>query len=546
MSLGLVGLDPALAQVPLGGGAGLLEMSPLRLREEGLAAVAKPELKSRVAVLLAGFLLDHYIGAGFEDSDGDCFTGVIEDARHADLPAQQLDCHGSVSSPEAAKTIAAAAWFESPTQGASDCARTRGRSTIGAPNPHVDYTGRRPAGSRPRPRWGEFRRHRAHGGPGAAAPSGSLDEGRCRTAASEHGPSGHFPGLDDVHDGPRAGRARNLRLHPEAAGRVPGPLRERHGPHGPIALRAGLPGRLPGAGTWDAGDPPTGARRRASGDGLRRAGFCGYRREVRERPGPLPTDRRSRRSVDASVALGEQHSRRLPRARRLDPARAHREQDPFQSRGPARPGRGRRRPTPRSRGDRVLRERYGRTPLLARPRSRVAAPRRERGLAPPRHHRVGVREARWCLRRDPPGVRRGCALRGRLRSRHGRSGALRGPTESPPRGVWPADAPGPRGIRKLATRPEAARRRRANATGLRRTGCVPARTGSCRASREPGAIRGIQLGPYPGLLGGGEHPARRLDQPRWTRSPGLRQAGRLREDPRPGDRVPAVVEASER
>ena len=93
VALGLLGVDPALAQVTLESHTSLLEVPLLGLREELLAAISETELKGRIAIRLLALLLNHEIWAGFENGHRNRLAALVENPGHADLSAQQFDRH---------------------------------------------------------------------------------------------------------------------------------------------------------------------------------------------------------------------------------------------------------------------------------------------------------------------------------------------------------------------------------------------------------------------------------------------------------------------
>ena len=133
-------------------------------------------------------------------------------------------------------------------------------------------------------------------------------------------------------------------------------------------------------------------------------------------------------------------------------------------------------------------------------------------------------------------------------SDHGSGGAAapRGVSEPPARGVRAAAATGRRPRGQRPARPPGARPRAARASAPAGGAGLPPRALRRRAPRERGALRRLRLARDPGLLGGGQHAARRLDQPARARGRGLRRALRLRARAGRGDRRAARLEAARR
>ena len=79
-----------LAQVLLGGDAGLVQVAHLGLGQLALGDILVAQLHSGVAFLLGSLLLDDGAGTRLDHGDGDHLAVFVEDLRHANFSAD--DC----------------------------------------------------------------------------------------------------------------------------------------------------------------------------------------------------------------------------------------------------------------------------------------------------------------------------------------------------------------------------------------------------------------------------------------------------------------------
>ena len=86
-------LQPELVQVALRGDPGLLNVAELGLGELLGRALVKAELDGIVAFLVSRLLLDDHAGAGLDNGHRNDLACLIEDLRHADLPADDGFLH---------------------------------------------------------------------------------------------------------------------------------------------------------------------------------------------------------------------------------------------------------------------------------------------------------------------------------------------------------------------------------------------------------------------------------------------------------------------
>ncbi len=83
-------VEVELAQVLLGGNAGLVEMADFRLGQLLFSHVLKAQLNSLITILFGGLLLRNDTGARFDHGDRDHTAVFVEDLRHANFFAD--DC----------------------------------------------------------------------------------------------------------------------------------------------------------------------------------------------------------------------------------------------------------------------------------------------------------------------------------------------------------------------------------------------------------------------------------------------------------------------
>ena len=83
-------LQIELAQVLLGGDAGLVQVAHLGLGQLALGDILVAQLDGGVAFLLGSLFLDDSAGARLDHGDGDHLAVFVEDLRHTDFLAN--DC----------------------------------------------------------------------------------------------------------------------------------------------------------------------------------------------------------------------------------------------------------------------------------------------------------------------------------------------------------------------------------------------------------------------------------------------------------------------